>query len=201
MNQEKVIICTDSISPNQDFQKHWQSKGYFVEHIPVLVAEKISATSCASADNVLITSANALEFLIENFSKNTCIYTISKNIAEKIYNAGYEKVFFQINGKNSSSLKETFLKHNPKGNVIYLCGERTRTNTNFENINIIPCHVYRMQEIENSAEKILKIFETNLLSLVYISSEQASEILHGKIPSQERIIFKSDYLKKYWSEL
>lgn len=199
LNQEKLLICTDSIFFSEFSVSLWASQGYTFQHVPLLKFQKIDVhNNFQNISDVMITSANAISALLENFDKNTRVYTISQNMAQRIQNAGYQNIFFDSLSDNSSSLGNVFLKHPSSGDVVYLCGERIRSKIDFENIKIMPVPVYRMLPITGAVNDITSILKANNFTVIHVSSEQAIDVLRNYKISFEKILFKSDHLKNYW---
>ncbi len=199
MKQEKLLIFTDSNIYSDEFAKTWQGKGYTLKHLPLLHAENIEVVfNNDQIYGVIITSANAIFSLKKYFpDKDINIYTISKGLAEKIKAENYQNIYFEIDSKDASGLEKTFAKYLPQGMLVHLCGERVRQPLNFKDLHIQALPVYKMHEVAANAAELKQIVAINKDALIYVSSEQAIEVILKYQISFNKVIFKSDYLKNF----
>jgi uroporphyrinogen-III synthase len=175
----KNILITRNPEQAKDLAEFLQKKNFRVFSEPLFVVKKIPVKKISQKKSVIITSANACEYLISSgLSKDTKIFAVGKKTAESLIRSGFGNV--KIAEKRSAiSLKkliESDLKIDPKQQFFYFHGERITLDFAQKFKNVEKILAYKTEKSDQFSPDFMRFLARNGdIDYVLFFSSQAVE--------------------------
>jgi uroporphyrinogen-III synthase len=186
---KKLKKALESLSCSVFTQKLFSiKKNFFTKNLSQEESQKIS--------NILISSANAIYVLKElKIAKETPIYAVGANTANKIKKLGYENIFYP---KKSSGkeLCKIIIKNLEPQKIHYFHGQKIsfdfKNKLQKKGFVVENFEVYKTCEIKNFSKEIIDFIKNNKFDEILIFSQNSLEIFN-KICTKHNLLEYFNY--------
>jgi uroporphyrinogen-III synthase len=177
-----IILITRPIAQSKEIAKNLKIHGFktFIE--PVFeVKKKPINKNLKNFKNIVITSSNAIEAIVDNFNYDIKIFTVGQKTAQKLIEKGFKNVLFPKKENAKNLLKLIIKNHkNNKEPILYLHGSKITIDFSKElkkyRITAKKTLCYKIKERVNFSKKLTEFSKKKSFDFVLIYSSNSAEI-------------------------
>ena len=175
------ILLTRPLEDCQEMIFRFQSLGYQISHLPLLIINKMNyeKINFSNYKGIIFTSANAIKFLdLKKIDKEIFCFCVGNITEKKARNVGFQNVIAASG--NVENLKELILQNFDKrnGKLIYVSGELISSNLDQQLVNegydVKRIINYKTTHNEKFDKKFIHDLRSNIPDIVYIYSQYSA---------------------------